>query len=115
MTPDIAHGVGDFCFIINGERVFIRGTNWKPLSPLGSVADKKTRNGAALNEILNLNCNMVRIWGGGIYEDECFFDFCDKNGLLIWQDFMLACEMPPTDPDFARLVSEEAREIILRY
>ena len=115
MTPDIAHGVGDFCFIINGERVFIRGTNWKPLSPLGSVADKKTRNGAALNEILNLNCNMVRIWGGGIYEDECFFDFCDKNGILIWQDFMLACEMPPTDDDFARLVSEEAREIILRY
>lgn len=115
MTENIVDGEGDFCFIVNGERVFIRGTNWKPLSPLPSLADEKTRNGAALSEILNLNCNMVRIWGGGIYEDEAFFDFCDKNGILIWQDFMLACELPPADEDFCRLIKTEAEEVIKRY
>lgn len=106
---------GEFAFYVNGERVFIRGTNWKPLDPLASIADIKTREGSALEEIKNLNCNMVRIWGGGIYEDEYFFDFCDKNGIMIWQDFMLACEIPPRDEAFLREVKEETREIIIKY
>lgn len=114
-TPDIVDGVGEFSFIVNGKRVFIRGTNWKPLSPLGSVADEKTRNGAALSELCELNCNMVRVWGGGIYEEECFYDFCDRNGIMVWQDFMFACEIPPTDDGFCALVYDEASEIVKRY
>ena len=110
-----ADGIGEFIFRINGEKVFIRGTNWKPLDPLGSLADQKTRECRALQEILNLNCNMVRIWGGGIYEDPAFFDFCDRNGLMVWQDFMLACEIPPTDEAYSQLVAQEAAQIIKKY
>jgi len=108
-TEDILEdGSGEFVFRVNGEKVFIRGTNWKPLHPLASVAHAKTAEGKALEEIKNLNCNMVRIWGGGIYEDHCFFDYCDKNGIMVWQDFMLACEIPVADDAYCKLVAQEA-------
>ncbi|MBQ7040024.1 MAG: hypothetical protein IJN39_05595, partial [Clostridia bacterium] len=108
-------GNGEFVFVVNGERVFIRGTNWKPLHPLGSIADALTRNQRALNEIVNLNCNAVRIWGGGIYEDKAFFDFCDQNGILIWHDFMFACEVPASEEWYCRLVAKEAEYVIKKY
>ncbi|MBE6611413.1 MAG: hypothetical protein E7632_02870 [Ruminococcaceae bacterium] len=107
-----ADGNGEFVFLVNNEKVFIRGANWKPLSPMASEADVRTREGKALAELTNLNCNMVRIWGGGIYEDEAFFDYCDSHGIMVWQDFMFACEIPPTDEAFCRLVSKEAVQII---
>lgn len=110
-----ADGTGEFVFRVNGEKVFIRGTNWKPLDPLASRADEKTRSLRALNEIKNLNCNMVRIWGGGIYEDPVFFDYCDRNGIMVWHDFMVACEIPATDEAYCRAVAEEARQIIRKY
>lgn len=106
---------GRFDFIINGEKVHIRGTNWKPLDPLASLADKKLKTGKALAEISALNCNMVRIWGGGIYEDEFFFDYCDKNGIMIWQDFMFACEIPSIDDEYCALVKKEAEFIVKKY
>ena len=112
-TEDILEdGTGEFVFRVNGEKVFIRGTNWKPLDPLASIADAKTREGKALAEIKNLHCNMVRIWGGGIYEEQPFFDYCDLNGIMVWQDFMFACEIPPTEEAYCRLVAEEAKQII---
>ena len=115
-TDDIlSDGTGEFVFKINGEKVFIRGTNWKPLSPLGSEADIKTKEGKALEMRKDLNCNMVRIWGGGIYEDEFFFDWCDKNGIMIWQDFMFACEIPSNNEDYCRLAAEEVKQIIIKY
>lgn len=113
MTEDIMEdSTGEFAFRVNGEKVFVRGTNWKPLDPLASAADVKTKSERALKEITNLNCNMVRIWGGGIYEDKSFYDYCDRNGLMVWQDFMFACEIPPTDDEFCRLVKEEAIQIV---
>ncbi|MBQ9760526.1 MAG: hypothetical protein IJW16_04170, partial [Clostridia bacterium] len=57
----------------------------------------------------------VRIWGGGIYEDEFLFDYCDRNGIMIWQDFMFACEIPPTDDAYCALVQKEAEYIIKKY
>ena len=108
-------GNGEFVFVVNGEKVFIRGTNWKPLHPLGSTADQLTKSQKALNEIVNLNCNSVRIWGGGIYEDASFFDFCDRNGILVWQDFMFACEVPSTEEWYCRLVAKEAEFVIKKY
>ena len=115
-TDDIlSDGTGEFVFKINGEKVFIRGANWKPLSPLGSEADVKTKEAKALEEMKNLNCNMVRIWGGGIYEDEFFFDWCDKNGIMIWQDFMFACEIPSNNEEYLNLAAEEVRQIIIKY
>lgn len=112
-TEDILNdGTGEFCFEVNGERVFIKGTNWKPLDPLGALADQKTKTEQALREISALHCNMVRVWGGGIYEDHAFFDYCDRNGVLVWQDFMLACEIPPNEGLFCELLKPEAEAIV---
>ncbi len=104
-----------FSLKVNGEPIYIRGTNWKPLDPLVSLADARLKEGKALEEIKALNCNMVRIWGGGIYEDEFFFDWCDRNGILIWQDFMFACEVPATDDEYCALVKKEAEYIVKKY
>ena len=108
-------GKGEFIFKVNGEKVFLRGTSWKPLDPFTSEADKKTRSLAALSEITKLNCNMVRIWGGGMYEDKAFFDYCDAHGIMVWQDFMFACEIPSMDEEYGRLVAKEAEQIIKKY
>ncbi len=112
-TDDLTEdGKGEFVFKVNGEKVFLRGTSWKPLDPLASEADRKTKSLAALREIPKLHCNMVRIWGGGIYECKEFFDFCDENGIMVWHDFMFACEIPSTEEAYCKLASQEAEQII---
>lgn len=103
-------GKGQYLFEVNQHPVYIRGTNWKALDALHSRADAKVER--ALIMVTDLNCNMVRIWGGGIYEDHPFFDYCDQHGILVWQDFMLACEIPPVNDGFQRVMEEEARFII---
>lgn len=108
------NGKGEFVFIVNGEKVFARGTNWKPLRAFASLADEETRKLRALDEARELNCNMIRIWGGGIYEDASFFDYCDRHGIMVWQDFMFACEIPPMDEEYCRLVYEEAVQVVKR-
>lgn len=102
---------GEFVFKVNNERIFINGTNWKPLDALHSRADAKVER--ALQEVYDLNCNMVRIWGGGIYEDHPFFDYCDAHGLMVWHDFMFACEFPPRDEWYCKQAAWETA-IILR-
>ena len=64
--------------------------------------------------VADLNCNMVRVWGGGVYEDHAFFDFCDEHGILVWQDFMFACEFPPQEEFFLREVAHEAESVIVK-
>lgn len=108
-----AAGNGEFQFYCNNEKIYMRGTNWKPLSPYHSQTSAMTEK--ALQLALECNCNMIRVWGGGIYEDHDFFDFCDRHGLLVWQDFMFACEFPPQDDFFKQVVYEEAEYIIKRY
>ena len=112
-TDDLTEdGKGEFVFRVNGEKVFLRGTSWKPLDPLASEADRKTKSLDALKKISELHCNMVRIWGGGIYEDREFFDYCDAHGIMVWQDFMFACEIPSLERGYLRLVFKEAEQII---
>ena len=106
----LPNGDGEFVFIANNQRVYINGTNWKPLDALHSRADAKVDR--ALELVLDLNCNMVRIWGGGIYEDHPFFDFCDRNGIMVWQDFMFGCEFPPVDAWYQEAVARETRQIV---
>jgi len=103
-------GEGEFVFVVNGEKVYINGTNWKPLDAMHSRSDAKVERG--LDLVLDLHCNMVRIWGGGVYEDHAFFDYCDKNGLLVWQDFMFGCEYPPRDEWYLKQVEEETVKVI---
>ena len=84
---------GQFLFRINGEPCYVRGSNWVPLDAF------HCRDGQFLESTLemfvDLNCNMVRVWGGGVYETDEFFDFCDANGLMVWQDFMTGCSAFP--------------------
>ncbi|MBI2497257.1 MAG: glycoside hydrolase family 2, partial [Opitutae bacterium] len=105
-------GRGEFCFLVNGERVFMRGTNWVPADAYHSRdAERLPRMLALLDEC---HCNMVRCWGGNVYEPAAFFDFCDERGILVWQDFAMACAVYPQDDVFARVIDDEARKIIRR-
>jgi beta-mannosidase len=101
---------GRFCFIVNGERIFIRGTNWVPVDALHS------RDAAQVIDVLKLaselNCNLLRCWGGNVYEDDAFFDYCDADGLLVWQDFAMGCTFYPQNSDFARKVEAEVRSVV---
>jgi len=105
-------GRGEFCFLVNGERVFMRGTNWVPADAYHSRdAERLPRMLALLDEC---HCNMVRCWGGNVYEPAAFFDFCDERGILVWQDFAMACAVYPQDDAFARVIDDEARKTIRR-
>ncbi|MBC8010720.1 MAG: glycoside hydrolase family 2 protein [Burkholderiales bacterium] len=96
-----------FQFVINGRAVFIKGANWIPVhafvARLGRADYERDLRAAAL---AHMNC--VRLWGGGIYESEDFYDICDELGLLVWNDFMFACSLYPSDPAFLASVRAEA-------
>lgn len=111
---DIVEGrsAGRFRFVVNGEPCFIRGGNWTPCDALHS-RDRLWRD-RTLACVKDLGCNMLRVWGGGVYEPDSFYDWCDANGVLVWQDFMTACTIPPQNDGFAREIEEEARAVVLR-
>jgi beta-mannosidase len=95
-----------FYFKLNGVPVFIKGANYIPAdSFLTRVKDSIHQQ--IIQTAVDANMNMIRIWGGGIYENETFYEECDKNGILVWQDFMFACAMYPGDEDFLKSVKQE--------
>ena len=99
-----------FDFIVNDQKIYVRGINHVPVDALhGENAERRIR---ALEHALELNCNMVRIWGGGVYEDDDFYDWCDRHGMMVWQDFMFACECPPHDEWYLKEVANEAEQIV---
>jgi beta-mannosidase len=101
---------GEFVFIINGEKIFVRGTNWVPLDALHSR--DKTHIDKAIKMVVDLNCNMIRCWGGNVYEGDDFFDLCDENGIMVWQDFSFAGTPYSQDPDFCEKVRVEAVNVV---
>ena len=103
---------GEFVFKVNGESIFIKGTNWVPLDALHS-RDKQHLNDV-FTMITDLNCNMIRCWGGNVYEDHDFFDLCDQNGVLVWQDFAMGCTTYPQNNDFAERITHEAINVVLK-
>ena len=107
-----ADGSGQFRFLLNGEPLFVLGSNWVPVEAMHGEERGRVRR--TLELFTDLGCNMIRCWGGGVYEDHEFFDYCDENGLLVWQDFMLACEIPPQDDDFCRRMEEEAVAVVTK-
>ena len=104
---------GQFLFKVNGEPCYIRGTNWVPLDSFPSR--QKSRLGETLALVKDLNCNMIRVWGGGVYEPDAFFDWCDENGVLVWQDFMTGCSVFPQSAAYAQATEEEVRSVVLRF
>lgn len=103
---------GRFSVVVNGERIFIRGSNWVPLSALHSL--DISRVGQAISMLTACGANAVRCWGGNVYESDAFYDLCDENGLLVWQDFAMACVIPPQDDAFAAAIEREAAFIVRR-
>lgn len=103
---------GKFGFYVNEKKIFILGTNFVPIDALHSRdAQRLPRVMALLEEI---GCNAIRCWGGGVYEDDLLYDFCDEKGILIWQDFMMACGTYPIDEEFCAVMRDEAEFAVRR-
>ena len=102
-----------FYFMVNGEPVFAKGANLIPDDALLPNVTKE-RYYQLVKDAKDANHNMIRVWGGGIYEDDRFYDAADEMGILIWQDFIFACTTYPSDPTFLRRVAEEAEYNIKR-
>ena len=102
-----------FRFVVNGRPIFAKGANWIPAH---SFVARLGRDDYArdLRAAADAHMNMIRVWGGGIYESEDFYDLCDELGLLVWQDFMFACAIYPGDAAFVRSVRDEAQFQIRR-
>ena len=90
----------NFAIKVNGKRIFCRGSNWIPAECMtGAITDEKYR--LLVLNAKQANMNMLRIWGGGIYEKDCFYEYCDEMGIMVWQEFMFACsEIPDDIPEF---------------
>ncbi|MBB2752393.1 UNVERIFIED_ORG: beta-mannosidase [Rhizobium aethiopicum] len=95
-----------FAFKVNGREIFCRGANWIPADALYSLSSpEKTED--LLQSAKAANMNMIRVWGGGFYEQDHFYDLCDRLGLMVWQDFMFACNLYPSTDDFLGNVAVE--------
>jgi beta-mannosidase len=102
-----------FYFELNGKPVYVKGANYVPQN---SFQNKVTsvHYEKLLSDVVNSNMNMLRIWGGGIYENDIFYDLCDAKGILVWQDFMFACAMYPGDIEFLANIKQEAKQQVKR-
>jgi beta-mannosidase len=98
---------------VNGLPIFCKGANWIPSDAL---PQRQTR--AVYEDLLGsaakAHMNMIRVWGGGQYEQDAFYELCDEKGLLVWQDFMFACALYPVDKDFLASVDREVRHQVKR-
>lgn len=112
VMDDDEHGKS-FYFVVNGKPMFAKGANFIPDDALlPNVTQERYKR--IFEDVKAANMNMLRVWGGGIYEDDEFYDEADRNGILIWQDFMFACSSYPHDPLFVGRVESEAEYNIKR-
>ena len=103
-----------FTFVVNGVPIFAKGSNWIPAD---SFPTRITREVLAqrLGDAARAHHNMIRVWGGGFYEDENFYDLCDLYGILVWQDFIFSCSIYPLDdPDFVENIRREVMDNVRR-
>lgn len=103
-----------FAFVVNGVQVFAKGSDWIPADSFPTrITDEHL--GTLIRSAADTHQNMLRVWGGGFYEEERFYDLCDRYGILVWQDFIFACSIYPLDdPEFLKNVQVEAIENIRR-
>ena len=105
---------GRLRFVVNGQPIFIQGGNWVPPEHLyGTVTDRRLET--LVDEAAEAHFNLLRIWGGGRFERDAFFNACDRRGILLWHDFMSACAPLPADtPGFTELFLQEVRHQVRR-
>jgi beta-mannosidase len=102
-----------FYFKLNGVPVYMKGANYIPQNSFQNWVKKEDYDRLLL-DTNRANMNMLRVWGGGIYEEDYFYEKCDELGILVWQDFMFACAMYPGDEEFLKNVQEEAIDNVKR-
>ncbi|XP_072031155.1 beta-mannosidase-like [Amphiura filiformis] len=102
-----------FYFKINNRPIFLKGSNWIPADAFQERIDK-SRLKNLLQSTVDANMHALRVWGGGVYEQDILYEICDELGILIWQDFMFGCAMYPTDDAFLKSVQLEAAQQIRR-
>lgn len=107
LQPDQRFG---FLFRINGEPILVKGANWVPADAFHSRDAERISH--HLDLFVEAGCNLVRCWGGNVYEDSAFFDQCDRLGLMVWQDFAMACGLYPQDEAFAETIRREAVVVV---
>lgn len=103
---------GKFNFIINDIKIFAVGSNWVPMDAYHSR--DKERYARALGLANDIGCNILRCWGGNVYEDKEFFEYCDEHGIMVWQDFGMACKYYPQTDEFFKEIKEEAEQVVLK-
>lgn len=103
-----------FYFKLNGKSVYIRGANFVPADVFLPRALKLKQYQRLIGAVREANMNMLRVWGGGVYEDDEFYRLCDENGIMVWQDFMFAGAMYPWSDTFLNNVREEVDQQVLR-
>lgn len=113
VSKDEISGNEGFYFIINGKPIFMKGSNYVPQDNLQNRVTKKHYHNI-LKDVVDANMNMIRVWGGGIYEQDIFYNLCDSLGILVWQDFMFACAMYPSDTLFLENIKQEAIDNVKR-
>ena len=102
-----------FAFEVNGEPVYAKGANTIPTAPMyGDVTDERYEH--LIRSAADANMNMLRVWGGGYYEDDAFYEYCDEYGILVWQDFMFSCSLHPANEAFLDTVEQEVRYQVRR-
>lgn len=101
---------GAFRVLVNHVPILCKGSNWVPLDALHSRDAQRLK--AAHDLLYDSGCNIVRCWGGNVYEDHAFFDLCDARGILVWQDFAMACAVYSPAPAFAAVIEQEATAVV---
>ncbi len=104
---------GSFRFVLNGQPVFCKGANYIPCDNFLPRVTKEIYE-RTVKDAVDVNMNMLRVWGGGTYEDDYFYDLCDENGILVWQDFMFACAMYPAEGALLENIRQEAIDNVRR-
>ncbi|MFC0627025.1 glycoside hydrolase family 2 protein [Kribbella deserti] len=111
LAPD-EHG-SPFELSVNGRKIYIRGANWIPDDAFVTRLDRKTYE-RSIRDAIDAGMNMLRVWGGGIYESKDFYDICDELGVLVWQDFLFACAAYSEEEPLRGEVEAEARQAVTR-
>ncbi|MEU4391885.1 glycoside hydrolase family 2 protein [Kribbella sp. NPDC023855] len=115
VTMDVApdkYG-GPFVLSVNDKPVYVRGANWIPDDAFVTRLDRTTYE-RSIRDAIDANMNLLRVWGGGLYESDDFYDICDELGVLVWQDFLFACAAYSEDEPLWSEVEAEAREAVTR-
>ena len=99
-----------FQFIINGVPVMVKGSNWVPMDAYHSRDAARVKR--AMDMMSDIGCNMIRCWGGNVYECDEFYELCDERGMMVWQDFTMACHPYPQDDAFQQALAEEVTYVV---